>query len=222
MDNIEEQNKNTNSKSNLPTSQRDLLTLAEDALEKWQNTPEITLLWMNTTDFTQIVANFKDNLNAKRDAKSGRSVQTQTLKDLDTEIDNAVEEIKFAILAKFGREKGKAYFAEFGIAKIGRGYRLPADRNQRLSALSLLAGAVQKYTLSVVGYEASFFENIVANYETAFKTTQNTDSVVSKSVSDKNEAMEKVKKILRALHTLVKVNYPDTYEGELRTWGFQK
>lgn len=219
---VEETSKKTKTTRNIPRSQFDLLTLAENIANKWEATPQLSLLWMKPADFKKIVADFRTSLGERLDAGSGRSSLTQNLKDLDTKINKAVEETKIAILAKFGKEKGKAYFSEFGITKQGSKYGIPTDRNIRLNALPLLEKAVKTHSLQVTGFETAFFETIVADYTQAFQATQTTDSNVSTSVGTKNDLRKKVEAVVSAINTLIKVNYPDTYAGELRGWGFQK
>lgn len=215
-----EQVKKTKKASSLPESQFDLITLAETAADKWLATPQLTLLWAKPTDFKALVTDFRAILNQRVDVGSGRGSQTQTLKDLDTQIDKAVEEVKIAILAKFGKDKGKAYFGEFGITKQGNKLGIPADRTLRLNALPLLVKAVKNHTLKVIGYNMAFFEGLVGDYTAAFQATQSTDSAVAVSVGNKNELRKQIAKILSALKALIKINYPNTYEGELRSWGF--
>ena len=214
--------KKSKSTSILPTSQFDLLTLGESVAKKWANNPQITLMWVKVEELQKAVTEFRTFLEQRVEAGSGRGSQTQTLADLDKQINQAVTEVKLSILAKFGKAKGKAYFSEFGITKQNNALRLPNDRNQRVNALPLFVKAVLTYKLQVAGFETSFFETILPTYTEAFQATQKTDSAVSISVSNKNDFRKQVEVILSALYAVIKINYPNTYEGELRGWGFQK
>jgi hypothetical protein len=206
----------------MPASQFDLLTLAENVASKWEITPQITLLWMKPAEFKNLVAEFRTFLGERLDAGSGRGSLTQSLKDLDKQINQAVDEVKIAILAKFGKNKGQAYFSEFGITKQSNKFAIPSDRNQRVNALPLLSKAIKNHNLQVTGFETAFFDSITADYTAAFQATQKTDSAVSVSVSNKNDMRKEIESVLSAINTLIKVNYPKTYTGELRGWGFQK
>lgn len=206
----------------MPSSQYNLLTLADNAVKKWQENPALTLLWINPDAFKKTIEDFRIFLNERTDAGSERGSQTQTLKNLDTQINQVVEEVKLAILVKFGKDKGKAYFSEFGISKQSKSLRLPSDRNLRVTALNLFIKAIKKYKIQVVGFDSEFFDTILTNYVEAFEATQKTDSTVAVSVSNKNDVRKQVETTLTALYNLVKLNYPNTYEGELRAWGFQK
>jgi hypothetical protein len=211
-----------NATRSLPVAQHDLMTLAENVSKKWIDTPVLTLLWTNPVDFKKLVQEFRIFLESRVEAGSGRSSQTQTLKDLDKQINKAVEEIKLAILVKFGKDKGRAYYSEFGISKQGSAYKIPNDRNMRLSALSLFVKAVRNHGLKVVGFDEAFFDTILPAYNEAFEASQKTDSTVAVNVSNKNDLRRQVEAVLNALHGLIRINYPNTYEGELRSWGFQK
>lgn len=212
----------TRSTGIMPRAQFDVLTLAENVLNKWSNTPQITLLWTNTEEFKKLVIEYRNFLQERVEVGSNRGSQTQTLRDLDKQINKAVEEVKIGIMAKFGREKGKAYFSEFGIIKQNSKFSIPTDRNLRINALSLLAKAVRNHNLQIAGFENTFFETILDDYTSAFQSAQKTDSVVSISVGNKNDLRRQVEEVITALHAVIKANYPKTFEGELRGWGFHK
>lgn len=206
----------------LPNSQHDLLLLAENVCKKWEETSGLTLLWINYKEFKKTIQDYRISLENKMEAGNERGSQTQTLRDLDTQIDKAVEETKLAILVKFGKEKGKAYFSEFNITKQGSSYKLPRDRNMRMNALPFFVKAIKKHEIIIVNFDNKFFENIIEAYTEAFNATQKTDSTVSINVSNKNDSRKQIEAVLTALHALIRINYPNTYEGELRGWGFQK
>jgi hypothetical protein len=206
----------------MPRSQFDVLNLAENAAEKWEQTPQITLLWTNAGEFKKLVSEYKNFLQERVEVGSGRSSQTQTLKNFDSQINKAVEEIKIAIMAKFGKDNGKAYYAEFGIVKQSRHFTIPTDRNQRVSSLLLLSKAINNHKLQVINFDNTFFETIANDYTMALQATQKTDSSISVSVGNKNDLRKQIETILTTLHIVIKANYPNTYEGELRGWGFQK
>ena len=81
---------------------------------------------------------------------------------------------------------------------------------------------VEKHKLSVAKYPTDFFRDLQKQYQVLLQETQTIDSTVASEVSNKNEAIKQVEKVLNALIYVIKGNYPDTYKGELRAWGFQK
>lgn len=206
----------------MPVKQTDLLTLSENVANKWATTPEVTLRWIKLEEYKALVRQFRDALDQRTEVGSSRQSTTKMLKNLDTTINTAIEEVKIAILSKFGRQDGKSYFSEFGILKINKAFRFPQDRNQRLQSLDSLLRGLVKYTIEVTNYPFNFFKNAREQYNTLVQEAQNIDSTVATEVSNKNEAMKQVEKVLNALIQALKANYPDTYKSELRAWGFQK
>lgn len=206
----------------MPVKQSDMLDLAESVIKKWENTADISLRWMKPADFKKLVQDFRGSLEERIQVGSGRQSKTKLLQNLDTELNKAVEELKIAILGKFGKEDGKSYFSEFGIAKINRAFRLPVDRNQRQQALVTLLQGMEKHQLSTAKYPLQFFKDTQTQYNTLMNEAKDIDSTVSAEVGNKNELMKQVAKVLNALIWVIKGNYPDTYQAELRAWGFQK
>ena len=206
----------------LPSKQADMLTLAEAVLNKWSTTPEITLLWINLESFTKLVQEFKTKLQQRFKVGSTRKSRTQLLKKLDRDLEKAVGELKIAILSKFGKTDGRAYYSEFGIVKSRSKYEIPRDRDQRQQALISLIEGVEKHQLSINGYDLAFFQEVQNQYNELLLEAKNIDSSVSQEVSHKNELIKQVSKVLNALIYIIKGNYPDTYKAELRNWGFQK
>lgn len=206
----------------MPQSQFDLLMLAESIVTKWEQTPKITLIWTDVEAFKKLVKEYSQSLQDRMQAGSGRSTQTQTLKELDKQINQAVEEVKVAILAKFGKNKGKAHFAEFAITKQIARLSIAQDRNQRVAALPTFVKAIKAHDLQVVDFDRAFFEELPAKYATALQEAQQTDSAVAISVGNKNDLREQIEAVITALQLIIRGNYPNTYENELRGWGFHK
>jgi translation initiation factor 2 alpha subunit (eIF-2alpha) len=206
----------------MPVKQTDLLTLAENVVTKWSATPEITIRWIKFDDFKKLVTQFKEALEQRTEVGSSRQSTTQQLKNLDKTINDLIEEAKIAILGKFGRQDGKSYFNEFGIIKINKAFKFPQDRNQRVQALEILLKGLEKHKIEIAKYSFTSVQVIRDQYVALSKEAQNIDSNVATEVSNKNEAIKQVEKVLNALIQIIKGNYPDTYKSELRAWGFQK
>lgn len=215
--------KKVKKKTTIPPSQFDLQTAAQNVLIKWKATPEFALQWVKVSEYEGFVNDLNDLMRERTDVGSTRPMLTKNLSNLDKEINKAVEQVKIALFNKFGKEKGKDYFAEFGINKNNNSsYKLPSDRNQRLNILPLFAGACATHQIETPDYKKDFFSTIFTQYQAAFAQTQATDSIVTASVGNKNKVLQKVKEVLQALILLIKANYPKTYQNELRAWGFQK
>jgi hypothetical protein len=59
-------------------------------------------------------------------------------------------------------------------------------------------------------------------YQTLLGQTNGLAGKVSKSVSQKDTAQLEMRKVLQAVAYALKANFPDTFEAELRSWGFRK
>lgn len=206
----------------MPVKQSDMLNLAESLVKKWEKTPEITLTWMKLADFKTLVQDFRDSLEERIQVGSGRQSKTKLLQNLDTELNKAIEELKIAILGKFGKEDGKSYYSEFGILKVSKSFKLPNDRNQRQQAMVTLIQGLEKHQINAAKYPLQFFKDTQTQYDALMNEAKDIDSSVSAEVGTKNELMKKVEKVLNSLIYVIKGNYPDTYASELRAWGFQK
>jgi hypothetical protein len=206
----------------IPAKQLDMLNLAEAVLEKWTNTPFITLQWVTVEEYKKLVMQFKTSLEQRLQVGSGRQTKTMLLRALDADLHKAVEELKICILGKFGRERGRSYFSEFGIIKTNRVFRLPIDRNQKVQALDMLVKGLEKYAIEPVDYPVVFFKKTRDEYDKLMQEAYTIDSAVASEVGVKNEAIKHIEKVLASLVFVIRGNYPDTYKSELRGWGFQK
>jgi hypothetical protein len=207
----------------IPTSNVNIVSLAEVVSKKWLANPEITLKWITAADFATMVAQLRTSLTTRLQAGGNRKPQTQQLKDLDTEVNKAIENLKIAIQYKFGKDQANAYFLNFGITKNkSNSYKLPADRNERIAALEMVIAGVNTYQIKVTGYKDSYFSDFLTKYKAMLNNVQTTDSTVSSEVGNINELKDKTITVLNSLVMLIRANNPYTYQTELRNWGFQK
>jgi hypothetical protein len=71
-------------------------------------------------------------------------------------------------------------------------------------------------------YGLAFWTEISTRYNDFLALSTATDGTVSSGVSNKNQLKKDLKKALNSLVLVIKGNFPDTYQAELRSWGFQK
>jgi hypothetical protein len=206
----------------IPTSSVNFLSLAEAVSNKWTNSPSLTMQWISSADFANMVTQFKTSLNSRIEAGNNRKPQTQILKNLDVEVAEAVEDLKVAIQYKFGKKDAQSYYPMFGIVKQKSAYRLPNDRNERIKSLESLVSNMSNYKIKVTGYPDAFFQNALSQYKSLMNEVQNQDGTISSQVGNMGELREKITTVLNSLIHIIKGNYPYTYQNELRSWGFQK
>ncbi|GAB4342254.1 MAG: hypothetical protein OHK0038_22130 [Flammeovirgaceae bacterium] len=206
----------------LPSSQFNFLGVAQAVSATWNTRPEMTLIWTNAADFATLVNKLGIVLQQRINAGNQRKPNTQELKKLDDDLNKAIEALKVALQYKFGKKEATAYFGQFGIVKERSGYRFPYDRNERVNRFPLLISSLETYQIKVQGYNNGFFTNLYNQYKTLLTNTVNTDSTVASTVNEITDLRQKITNVINALIHLIKANYPNSFEAEMRAWGLHK
>ena len=216
-----------NTKLLIPKNDAALAEVGRLLAATWAAETWFVLRWKTQADFTKLVADFAASLTEKRAAATARTPQSQRLQELDDQMDEGLRILKNYINEDSGYDKAKtdARLPGFGLVKTsrGRGLRLSADRGERLVALrDLLLPAVAAAPFAGRGYGTAFWQIRFDEYEALLGKTDGLAGKVSKSVSQKDTAKLELRKVLQAVVYGLKANYPDTFEAELRAWGFRK
>ena len=214
--------KTTRKVSLIPRKNADLLTLAKSVNTKWAATPALTLLWITQPNYATIVNGYDTNLAARLAVGGGRQAQTQTLQQVNKNIDTAVSNVKLYIDKKFKKANAIAQYSRYGIVQENKTYILPRDNDKRLLALPLMQAAIIADGFATEEFGTTFWTNTVTDFKAAFTTSGTTTKSISSKVVAKDTDIEKIKKALDCIVHLLQANYPDTYEAELRNWGFIK
>jgi hypothetical protein len=209
------------SKGNIPASDIDLLTTAKSVTEKWRHTSDITLIWTTANNLVAKTAEYEQILTARISEGSRRPAVTNQLKNLDKQIDLGIGFIKDYLRELYGQDD-KSHYSQYGLINTGNKYTIPADRDNRISALNLILEALVRDGLSGRAYGTAYWENIRTVYLPLKQEAAGMDESVAGKVSEKNVLKDEIKKHLIALINVLKANYPDTYKSEMRAWGFQK
>lgn len=206
----------------MPHKDADLLAAAHAVSAKWSVSPEITLVWMSAADFATMVSNYDAALYGRLSAGSVRPSQTGALQRLDKQINEAVRIVKTYINGKYETLRNPPVYALFGLVKEERTYRLPKDRQARLGALPLMITAIAAEGFGDKSRGTAFWTDMQDRYAAALEMAEKTDSSISGSASAKNVQKAKILKVMKALQSVLKGNYPDTYRLMWRAWGWQK
>ena len=198
------------------------LLAAAWATEKW-----FVLRWKTQADFAQLVADFTSSLTEKRSAAAARTPQSQRLQELDDQFDEGLRILKKYVNEDSNYDKARtdARLPGFGLVPTskGGGLRLPGDRDERLAALrDMLLPAVAEAPFAQRDYGTAFWQTRFGEYQTLLNQTDGLAGKVSKSVSRKDTAKLELRRVLQAVVYALKANFPDTFEAELRSWGFRK
>ncbi|TGE27702.1 hypothetical protein [Hymenobacter metallicola] len=212
--------KPANRASQLPTSAIALAEVATNAAKAWQASELPALLWLTKADFAAQAAAFADSRDKADAAGDARTPQAKRLKALDKMLDKSLTYVK-GYLAEANDDK-TAYYGEFGIDKMGKNYRLPMARTERVKALDKLLLALKAHKFDKNKYGTAHWEPLVEEYKELVKDSTAATGQRSGKVSAKDQGEEQVRKALRALIHHIKAQFPDTFEAKLREFGFQK
>ncbi|UOQ96131.1 hypothetical protein MUN81_12790 [Hymenobacter sp. 5317J-9] len=215
-----------NPKLLIPKKDGPLAEVARLVAEAWGKETWFALRWKTQANFAQLATDFGAAIAEKRGAAAARTPQSQRLQELDDQFDEGLRILKKYINEDSGYDKARtdARLPGFGlITRKSGGFALSADRNERLKALrELLLPAVAVAPFAKRDFGTSFWQTRFVEYQDLLSKTDGLVSKVSKSVSQKDTAKLELRKVLQALVYALKANYPDTFEAELRAWGFRK
>ena len=209
---------------NIPRADIDFKDLAEAVADSWLANPDITLRYKKAADFKKETTDFTDSLVSRINTGSLRPGQTQTLKQINQQIDQAVGKVKTYIEKKYEDGDPKAQYSRFGIIKDSRRYIISADGNNRKLALQQMVDSVAAEGFGNEKFGTAFWRDIQSAYITAFAEASNTTGEVSSKVATKNERKKAIRTVLKSLLRVLEGNYPvaEEYKGVIRQWGWKK
>lgn len=205
----------------VPLSDLDLRDVAMRVAANWKSS-NLRLVWITPEQFEQDAVDYAVLMDERLALGAGRKPITEELSQLDKEINARITHVKHYLADVYPREKAVSFYGEFGIARVGKTYQLPIDRNERANSLDRLVGALNKHNFQNQRYGSLFWKDIQNRYLRLMNEAGNTDSKVSERVKDKNELRTEIRKVLQSLILLVQANYPDNWRNVLRQWGYQK
>lgn len=213
-----------NKKDRLPTSQLALATLGTAAAAAWLASELPALLYVSKAAFEKQAAAYAASLSTADGADDGLSPQSGRLKALDKLIANHLGFVKAYLAEDHDADGGEAYYAEFGIVREGKNFRLPAARPARALALGKLVAALAAHKYDKKKFGTAFWEPIAAEYAQLAKASGEARGAASAAVGQKNTLEAPLRQVLRSLVLSIRANYPDedTQRGVLRAFGFQK
>jgi hypothetical protein len=214
--------KNKTTKGNIPRADADFNSVVKEVSVAWAANPWLTLQWVTAADFTIAATAYNETLEKRSSSGATRPQITAGLKKADKDINNNIKYLKNYLADKYGKKEAVSYYANFGIVHYKGNYEIPTDHNNRKEALKLLLSAIVKEGFDTQKYGLAFWTEISTRYNDFLALSTATDGTVSSGVSNKNQLKKDLKKALNSLVLVIKGNFPDTYQAELRSWGFQK
>lgn len=213
-----------NKKERLPTSQLALATLGTAAAKAWLVSELPALLFVSKAAFTTQAAAYAASLGTADVAGDGLSPQSKRLKTLDKLISKNLGFVKGYLAEDHDVDGGEAYYAEFGIVREGKNFRLPAAHTARAGALGKLVAALTAHKYDKKKFGVAFWQPIATEYAQLAKDSSEMRGTASKAVGQKNTLEAPLRVALGSLVLSIEANYPDedTQRGVLRAFGFQK
>ena len=213
-----------NKKERLPTSQLAMATLGTAAAKAWLVSELPTLLFVSKAAFTTQAAAYAASLGTADVAGDGLSPQSKRLKTLDKLITKNLGFVKGYLAEDHDVDGGEAYYAEFGIVREGKNFRLPAAHTARAGALGKLVAALTAHKYDKKKFGVAFWQPIATEYAQLAKDSSEMRGTASKAVGQKNTLEAPLRVALGSLVLSIKANYPDedAQRGVLRAFGFQK
>jgi hypothetical protein len=213
-----------NRKDVLPKTQLALATLGVAAAKAWQASELPALLFLTKADFTTQATAYQASVGTADGAGDGLSPQANRLKTLNKLITKNLGFVKGYLAEDHDEDGGEAYYAEFGIVREGKNFRLPAARTACALALAKLVAALAAHGYSQKKFGLAFWQPIATEYAALAETSGELRGTASAAVGQKNALEDPLRVALRSLVLSIKANYPDedAQRGVLRSFGFQK
>ena len=207
----------------IPMSDLEVLDLAKTISGRWINEPNYLLSYMTAADFQNLVNDYEQSFNTRNNDGNARASITAELNQLDKTINGNVKYIKAYLDEKYDTtQQIISKYGQFGIERVGLTYKIPTDRNTRKGAVAKILTGLVAEGFGTKKYGTAFWTPIATRYTFLCKQAIDTDGAVSVEVNSKTNYKKEIRKVLIALHALIKLQNPTTYKGELRSWGFQK
>ncbi len=201
-----------------PQALTDLDSVALKVNEKWEATPVITLVWTTQAQYAELATNFSAALAKQGTAEGNAPAQTLSLRQLDTKMNTAVNDVKGGILNKFKKGNEVAQYARYGIVKESSGYTLPRDRDKRLKNLDLMIAAIGADGFDNEDWGKAFWTGIRSDYEKALTASSSNDGSISTGSGNLVAMAKQIEKVHTGLRFVLRGNYPDTYKSVYRDW----
>lgn len=214
-------NDSTNRTPLIPRTDYGIGLLAERAAQKWATVPTLALLYTTQPEFAAKSQLFLGKLDNRKKKGGERSPITAGLERADADMVKGIRKVKTYLVGKY-EENAKDYYPQFGIEHHGQIWRLPYSRSKRREVFKQIIESIDKQGFSDKEYGKEFWTALAARYEELLKSATGTDGKISVEVSGKNELREWLLMVLNSLAKIIEGNYPTTFKGELRDWGFQK
>ncbi|MBF9224010.1 hypothetical protein [Hymenobacter ruricola] len=183
------------------------------------------LMWMPPATFTALAAELATHLDTANVTKADVSPNAEAIDRLDAEINQRLGNVRTYLEAQYEDADDatvRGYLPALGFRLQHGSYVFPKGQQDRLNALTTLLTGLAKHGLKTKKYGLAYWTAMRDDYRTALATAGNAAGAVSTVVDTKNELLDQVTEVLRAIYYLLRAQYPKTWKAKLRAYGYQE
>jgi hypothetical protein len=204
----------------IPRADADLAHLGMYAAEKMKSSG-LTLRLFTADELKQESVDYKSSFVTADIKKSERTPASQRITELNAEIKINIEHPKNYLYEVYGSKRTN-YYAAIGVEKTSQGYKISTDRQKCVVALEKLIAYAQANNWDNRIYNAAYWQGILDEYRSLAALCSNSAGDISKTAGNKNTRKPALVTKLQCVMHLVRANFPENPEAELRAWGFQR
>jgi len=206
-----------------PRTDVDRIRVGMECANAWEASG-LELLWLTVADFRILLDKYSSTQLTKVGVSGKRTSRSADLSKLIRELQASIEHVKNHIFRITGNRKDSySRFGEFGINNTpGKPYKLPTDTDQFRVALDAVISGLQTYNIQDDLYGIDYWTTQRDLYNDLYSQITSSTGEVTLAVGDKSVLRNEVDEAFDAILSLIKANYPKTWENVARNWGFQK
>ena len=213
----------------LPTTQVGLTALGTAVAPAYAagvaNNAALVLIWMPPATFTALAATLATHLGTANVTKADATPNAEAIDQLDREINQRLANVRTYLDAQYedtDADTVRGYLASLGFRLQHGSYIFPKGQQDRLDALNTLLDGLTKHGLAGKKYGLPYWTAQRDAYQKALATAGNAAGNASTAVDTKNEVLEQVTEVLRAIYYLLRAQYPRSWKARLRAYGYQE
>jgi len=188
-------------------------------------TPAVGLIWTTPANFTAMTAALAAKVGQASTSKADRTPNAALIDQIDTEINKRLGNVRTYLDQQYEDEDSavvRGYLAALGFKVQHGSYVFPRGQQERLDALGTLLNGLTKHGLNGRKYGLTYWTTLQSRYQTALKQASSAAGAVSTVVDEKNELLDQVTEVLRAIYFLLRAQYPKNWKVKLRAYGYQE
>lgn len=187
--------------------------------------PAVSLIWTTPANFTAMTAALAAKVGQTGITKADRTPNADYIDKLDAEINLRLANVRTYLDQQYEDEDNtivRGYLAALGFKLQHGSYVFPRGQQERLDALNTLLNGLSKHGLADRKYGLKYWNGLREKYQAALLQAGTATGTVSTVVDEKNELLDQVTEVLRAIYYLLRAQYPKSWKAKLRAYGYQE